>query len=272
MHGSVAAATREEEKNEQAWKEHLLGIPPDASRRLLSYDSPSCHRGRPRNPSSVPPEDATFVEGTSDHKSHPRGLRLVPQGFSALLILTLCDPGSSYDQLLSNEQLPAFQQGDAVVRSVLGRHEIRVALAKDTRQESDYRPTRDIKIFTAPTLVLRGTAEEIGLDNRTLTSFLETHFLQEFAFLQTAFAFDKTYETWEIGLFECEVWTVGKNYPIAFHVQCAAGSMDAPRHWQFATLGYGPKDKIITMVRETLESIVIEYGTFVRKARDKSES
>jgi len=193
---------------------------------------------------------------------------------SALLMLLLCDPDPSYDQsfqLLSDDKMPAFQQGDARLRTVLERDETRPEPPKDTLRDSDYRPARAIKQFAEPTLLLRGTAEEIGLDSHTLDSFLETKFLQDFAFLQDDFAFDKKYETWEIGLFECEAWTVGNNYPIAFHVQCAGGSMDEPRHWHFATLGYGPKDKIVEAVRKALDSIVAEYATFVRKARGKIE-
>ena len=101
---------------------------------------------------------------------------------------------------------------------------------------------------------------------------LEKKFLQKFAFLQSDYAFDKTYETWEIGLFECEAWTVGNHYPIALHVQCVGGSMDEPRHWQSASLGYGPKEKIVEMVKKTLETIVADYATYVRTARGKSES
>lgn len=138
-------------------------------------------------------------------------------------------------------------------------------------QDSDYRPEREIKRFTEPTVLLRGTAEDIGIDSRTFASFLEKTFLEDFAFLQSDFAFEKTYETWEIGLFECETWTVGSTYPIAFHVQCAGGSMDEPRHWKSASLGYGPKDKIAEIVRKTLNSIVEDYATFVRKARGKTE-
>jgi hypothetical protein len=153
-----------------------------------------------------------------------------------------------------------------------------VAAAKDETQtepstattpESEYRPAREIKQFTAPTILLRGTAVELGLDSRTLTSFLETHFLEDFAFLQNDFVFDKTYETWEIGLFACEAWTVGGHYPIAFHIECSAGSMDEPRNWHYATLGYGPKDRIVELVRKTLDTIVADYAAFVRKARGK---
>jgi hypothetical protein len=103
-------------------------------------------------------------------------------------------------------------------------------------------------------------------------SALESKFLEGFAFLQGDFAFDKTYETWEIGLFHCEAWTVGLTYPIAFHLQCAGGSMDEPRHWHYATLGYGPKQKIAETVRKAFDSIVVEYASFVRKAHGKNES
>ena len=158
----------------------------------------------------------------------------------------LVDPGPSYDQ-------PRTQP------------------YKGTRPANEYGPAREIKQFTEPTIQLRGTAEEIGIDGRALADVLEKKFVQDFAFLQNGFAFEKTYETWEIGLFGCAVWTVGNNYPIAFHIQCAGGSMDEPRQWQYATLGYGHKDKILDMVKNTLDSIVEEYAAFVRKARGKNE-
>jgi hypothetical protein len=195
---------------------------------------------------------------------------------SCLLMLMLFYPGPSYGQsfhFLSDDELPALQERDARFRTVLGRDEpTRPDPSKETIRESEYRPAREIKRFTEPTILLRGTAEDIGLDSRTLDSFLEMKFLQNFAFLQSVFAFDKTYETWEIGLFECEVWTVGSNYPIAFHVQCAGGSMDEPRHWRTATLGYGPKGKIVEMVKSTLDSIVEDYATFVQKAHGRNGS
>ena len=115
---------------------------------------------------------------------------------SALLMLLLCDPDPSYDQsfqLLSDDTMPAFQQGDARLRTVLERDETRPEPPKDTLRENDYRPARAIKQFAEPRLLLRGSAEEIGLDSHTLDSFLETKFLQNFAFLQDDFAFDKKY-------------------------------------------------------------------------------
>jgi hypothetical protein len=189
---------------------------------------------------------------------------------TALLILVLSYPDPSYDQslrLLAGDEPPAGQKPHAGSRTDTGRESTQAGPSKEPPQDSEYRPARGIQKFTEPTILLKGTADEIGLDSRTLASFLGSQFLEDFAFLQGDFAFAKTYETWEIGLFECEAWTVGRNYPIAFHVECSGGSMDAPRHWNYATLGYGPKDKIVEMVRKTLDSIVAEYAAFVRKAR-----
>ena len=65
--------------------------------------------------------------------------------------------------------------------------------------DNGYRPASGIKKFAEPTILLRGTAEKIGLDRQSLSSFLGMKFLNDFAFLQSDFAFDKTYQTWEMG-------------------------------------------------------------------------
>jgi hypothetical protein len=203
-----------------------------------------------------------------------RSIRSLLSLLSALLILMLFSPGTSYDQsftLLSDGEWSAWQQGYAGIPIAVGKDETQAEPSKETVQESNSRPAREIKRFTEPTILLRGSAEEIGIDTRTLAGILEKRFLQDFAFLQSDFAFGKTYETWEIGLFVCETWTVGSNYPIAFHIQCTGGSMDEPRHWQSASLGYGPKEKIVEIVRKALDSIVADYATFVRKGHGKPE-
>jgi hypothetical protein len=47
--------------------------------------------------------------------------------------------------------------------------------------------------------------------------------------------------------------------------------MDEPRHWRYATLGYGPKEKIVETIRKALDSIIVEYASFIRKARSKKD-
>jgi hypothetical protein len=195
--------------------------------------------------------------------------------FSTLLLMSLSYPGACYDQPFQvrwEDDRPAWKQRSwdppaSGFLAAAGSDAIRADRTNDSSQEKEYRPAREIKRFSAPTIGLRGTAQSIGLDSAALAAFLEGQFLREFAFLQADFAFDKPYETWQIGFFGCEAWTVGNSYPIAFHVECAGGSMDEPRHWQHATLGYGPKDKIVDIVKNTLDSIVAEYAVFVRKAK-----
>jgi hypothetical protein len=195
----------------------------------------------------------------------------------ALLFLILFDPLPSFDQSFRSPSgvewpLAHGQEPSNGLHPVVASDEARAEPSKDGSLDGEDRHTREIQRFTEPRIRLRGSAEDIGLDSRTLVSVLEKKFLKDFSFLQNDFAFDKTYETWEIGLFECEAWTVGSRYPIALHVQCAGGSMDEPRHWQSASLGYGPKDKIVEMVKKTLETIVADYASYVRTAHMRNES
>ena len=189
---------------------------------------------------------------------------------SVCLILIFFHPAASYAESLASlsaQQVQVSHHGGTAFLVAGNGNEP----SKETMHEGEYRPAREIRRFTEPTILLRGSAEEIGLDRHSLGSVLEAQFLQDFSFLQSDFAFDKTYETWQIGLFACEAWTVGNNYPIAFHLQCTGGPMDEPRHWHYAMLGYGRKDKIAEAVREGLQSIITEYAGFVRKARGTNE-
>ena len=90
--------------------------------------------------------------------------------------------------------MPAWEQSTEWIENTQGQG------PKDTMLDSGYRPAGGIKKFAEPTILLRGTAEKIGLDRQSLSSFLGMKFLNGFAFLQSDFAFDKTYQTWEIGL------------------------------------------------------------------------
>ena len=193
---------------------------------------------------------------------------------SVLLLLMVVSPAPSDGQsfrLGAGDEWQAFRQRHAPFHTILEKTDTRPEPSTEMSRDGEYGPAREIKRFTGPTIQLRGSAEQIGLDSRALASGLEMKFLQDFAFLQGNFAFDKTYETWEIGLFDCEAWTVGLTYPIAFHLQCVAGSMDEPRHWRYATLGYGPKEKMVETIRKALDSIIGEYASFIRKAHSKKD-
>lgn len=199
-------------------------------------------------------------------------LLVVLQSVLLLLMVVPPAPGSGQSfRLGSGDEWQASQQRHAPFHTILEKNDTGPEPSTEMSRDGEYGPAREIKRFTGPTIQLRGTAEQIGLDSRVLASALEVKFLQDFAFLQGNFAFDKTYETWEIGLFDCEAWTVGLTYPIAFHLQCVAGSMDEPRHWRYATLGYGPKEKIAETIRKALDSIIVEYASFIRKAHSTKD-
>ena len=95
-------------------------------------------------------------------------MRLLLSFHSALLMLMLFYPNPSYDinrlTYYLDDELAALQQRYPRFRAILGRDETRPGPSKETMgRESEYRPAREIKRFTEPTILLRGTAEEIGL-------------------------------------------------------------------------------------------------------------
>lgn len=232
-------------------------MPPDVAASHIPYDENAA-------------TDSPVAWGRYDHPHMMRSSFVLQ---STALIIFLSEPAISYGQsfaLPSYTELSATSQRSFQLIPVVEKDETLTQALEDNEQGSEYGTAREIKRFTRPTILLRGTAESIGLDNRALANALQKKFLEDFAFLQSDFAFDKTYETWEIGLFECEAWTVGSHYPVAIHIQCAAGSMDEPRHWHYANLGYGPKDKIGEMARKALDAIVAEYAAFVRQAHGGS--
>ena len=80
---------------------------------------------------------------------------------------------------------------------------------------------------------LRGDdAARIGLRERELTDFLRLRFRNSFAatpFRSRQFRDVPPPELAATGLLWCDVWTVGTDYPVAYHVECQLGSYERPR-------------------------------------------
>jgi hypothetical protein len=169
---------------------------------------------------------------------------------------------------LSDEELSKLKEEykDLGLRS--GMEKRRTELYMKMLQGDEHSPVRRIKMFLEPAVFIKGSAQKIGFSNGELAKYLIARFLEKFSFLQKDYH-DDGYASDEIGLFRCEVWTVGYNYPLAFHIECAGGPLDEPRYWTHATLGYGPRDKLENYVKQSLNNFVEEYASFVLNAHGK---
>ena len=143
---------------------------------------------------------------------------------------------------------------------------------------SDAQPFADlgqIKKFVAVEVQVQGTAEKLGLNGGDLTDSTRVTFLKKFPGVALEMTSTPSPDAKErlsqLGYLTCEVWTVGEEYIVAYHLDCNAGSYFMPGRpdtlWNRAILGYGPKGEVSDAVREGLQSMVEQLAVTYYKVR-----
>lgn len=176
---------------------------------------------------------------------------------------------------LSDEELSELTAEYRKLQGQEGTEEKRRQIFEKIYDGDRYRTARNIKHFSEPLVSTRGTAEEIGLGRIKLSAYVAKTFLSSFAFLQTDFrndsspGSDTTLLDYERGVFNCELWTVGTDYPIVYHIECTAGPISARDQWKNAKLGFGARDMMEVIITKRLHELVQEYAIFILKAHGK---
>ena len=132
-----------------------------------------------------------------------------------------------------------------------------------------------IKKFVSVEVLTHGTAEKLGLKSGELTDVTRLTFLKNFHGVALEGSGgpppDGTERLNQLGFLTCEVWTVGEEYIVAYHVDCNAGSYFMSRTpgslWNRAILGYGPKDDVSTEIPKGLRSMVEQFAASFFKVR-----
>ncbi len=139
---------------------------------------------------------------------------------------------------------------------------------------------RQIKKFVSVAAQTQGTAEKVRLKSGELTDVMRVLFLKSFPGVAFELSGGPSAEgperLREAGFFICEVWTVGEEYIVAYHVDCNAGSYATLRTpvtlWNWSILGYGPKDDIPDAIRKGLHNMIEEFAVTFYKARGEGVS
>jgi len=134
---------------------------------------------------------------------------------------------------------------------------------------------RQIKKFVSVEVQTQGTAEKIGLKGPDLTDLTRVLFLKKVPGVplegSSGPSGDGTEPLGQLGFLTCEVWTVGEQQIVAYHIDCNAGSYITPRTpgslWNRAILGYGPKEEVSEAVRKGLRTMVELFATTFSNAR-----
>lgn len=142
-------------------------------------------------------------------------------------------------------------------------------------EASPFAELREIKKFVSIEVQTQGTAEKLGLKGGELTDATRLMFLKNFPGvaleISGAPSVDGRERLSQLGFLTCEVWTVGEEYMVAYHLDCNAGSYLMPRTpgtlWNRAILGYGPKDDISDTVHIGLRSMIEQFATTFFKVR-----
>ena len=168
--------------------------------------------------------------------------------------------------------------------------------AKVYRDKITHAGFKQIQGFGHISVNVLGSAEKFGISEKELTDFLKLKIKNNFAgikiftqkqlielcgisaeeYLNNKNPFSCSSE--KIGYISLEIWTVGHDYPIAFHVSCKSGSIRhyhfiesglacSPIIWEKAFLGYGSKDSVPDDIRNSVESLIEKLAIVFFKVR-----
>lgn len=140
---------------------------------------------------------------------------------------------------------------------------------------SPFAELRQIKKFVSVEVQTQGTAEKLGLMSGELTDVTRLTFLKNFPGVALEVSggplSDGIERLNQLGFLTCEVWTVGEEHIVAYHVDCNAGSYFMPKTpgslWNRAILGYGPKDDVSAEIHKGLRSMVEQFAASFFKVR-----
>ncbi len=134
---------------------------------------------------------------------------------------------------------------------------------------------REVKKFVSVEVQTQGSAEKLGLKSAELTDLTRLAFLSNFPGVALEGSggpsLDGVERPNQVGFINCEVWTVGEEYIVAYHVDCNAGPYVTPRApnavWGHALLGYGPKEQVPDSIRKGLRSLIEKFAVVFFKSR-----
>jgi hypothetical protein len=164
----------------------------------------------------------------------------------------------------------------AALLLVLGAFVLPAVPASGSNQDStSVTELRQIKKFVSVEVQIQGTAEKLELSSNELTDLIRVTFLKKVPRVALEGSSGPSAAAQEplnqLGFLTCEVWTVGEQQIVAYHIDCNAGAYITPRTqgslWNRAILGYGPKDEVSEAVRKGLRTMVELFAATFSNAR-----
>jgi hypothetical protein len=118
--------------------------------------------------------------------------------------------------------------------------------------------------------------EELGLREEGLEDYAKLRFKNNFADIELARSPRKTVNEERNavhGIMSFSVWTVGTDYPVAYHISVTAGTMGPSEEltvfdrYTNAVLGYCSKSDLVDVVKRAIDSLMEDCAVDFFKAR-----
>lgn len=136
-------------------------------------------------------------------------------------------------------------------------------------EEIFYGDLRKIESFVFIYAHVKGDAKSgIGLTDSEMTDYVRLRFKNSFAgvpYRETPFSSIK--DPAKAGSIWCGVWTVGDNYPVAYHVEIRFGTMEKDRIYTDEVLGYGNSKVAQEKVKQVLDNMITQCAIKYFKLR-----
>ena len=127
-----------------------------------------------------------------------------------------------------------------------------------------YSVFKDTKCLVA-VVTLEGSAMSLDLKQQPLTEFLKLRLRNDLSAIPICKKGDKE----GLAFVHVHVWTVGDDYPVAFHITLSGGPITRLDAFETAILGYGSKRSIEEQVRKSIRQLVEDFAVAFLKGREE---
>lgn len=147
--------------------------------------------------------------------------------------------------------------------------------SQESLEEILYRDFKDVETFGYINVKVQGEqAFIIGLTGEELTDYARLKYKNNFATIPfqeisagEAYLYQEEEKAKKVGSIWFRVWTVGEEFPIAYYIECRAGTYKNYEMWKDEVLGFCDKKEIKQIVRHEITRMMENLAITFFKVR-----
>jgi hypothetical protein len=158
---------------------------------------------------------------------------------------------------------------------LLGTFQYAFGEEKVTYEQIFYSGFKKVEYFCHINVNLQGSAEKIGLNKERLTDLAKLKFKNNFANINYKDESERLFDIYldenknnSVAAIYFDIWTVGDDYPVAYHISVKSGPVSNADMYTNAYLGYGSRVDVPETVKKAIADFMEELAISFFKARE----